>query len=134
MEWINKIINIFWELSNVLLIGILLVLVTFLMSLIFKKKMTLLAAMMVIILGSTFILDRLQYTTFQKLVSEELNEESTVRSITIRKNGLVENNQKTSRVTIVDEETLQQILDDFSEVKLKRDRDARQLLKEYSYY
>lgn len=131
----NIFFNVLMLFANFLLIAVLIGFLTFFMSLFFKKRSTLIASVIIVIFGTLFIVDQMQYTTFQKLVSDQLNEESIVESISITINDVSESGGlpvRVARVKIEDEEIIKRILQDFSDMELKRDVDARYTGRDYS--
>lgn len=74
-----------------------------------------------------FVNDQLKYTTFQEVVSKQLNEDTIVRMIKIDiHDPSKEWRARTAWTTIEDEKIIEQILDDFSKIELiKRDIDYR---------
>ncbi|MGY0694689.1 DUF4181 domain-containing protein [Virgibacillus sp. FSP13] len=73
------------------------------------------------ILAIFFINNQMKYTTFSKVVSDQLNEETTVRSITIYQNHLSGDiPEREASATIKDNETIDRILEDFSDMELKK--------------
>lgn len=131
----NIFFNVLMLFANFLLIAVLIGFLTFFMSLFFKKRSTLIASVIIVIFGTLFIVDQMQYTTFQKLVSDQLNEESIVESISITINDVSESGGlpvRVARVKIEDEEIIKRILQDFSDMELKKDVDARYTGRDYS--
>ncbi|MBD8067405.1 hypothetical protein [Bacillus sp. PS06] len=89
-------------------------------------------AFIIISLG-LFIIIQNNYPTFQKLYSKQINEETIVKSITIKIYDPAEPTNVKARVTINDEEIISSILKDLSEVKLKRDLNDRVRFNERDY-
>ncbi|WP_106497265.1 DUF4181 domain-containing protein [Lentibacillus sp. Marseille-P4043] len=73
------------------------------------------------LLAIYFINDQMKYTTFSEVVSDQLNEETTVRSITIYQNDLTGDiPERKASAAIKDEEMLDRIVEDFSDMELKK--------------
>ncbi|WP_188456902.1 DUF4181 domain-containing protein [Virgibacillus oceani] len=86
----------------------------------------LIAVGMLCIYGVFFINEKMKYTTFQDVVSDQLNEESTVRSITIDINDFSGTLPKReASATIRDQDLINRILADFSDVELKKETGFR---------
>ncbi|MFD2762374.1 DUF4181 domain-containing protein [Lentibacillus juripiscarius] len=100
----------------------------------FLIPLMLMAMSVIGVLAIFFISDLMKYTTFQEVVSDQLHEETEIRRISIRVNelnnaGMAETIKK--RATINDDETIDRILQDFSEMELKKDDG---FLEERKYY
>ncbi|MDT8860294.1 hypothetical protein N0O92_08610 [Alkalihalobacillus sp. MEB130] len=122
----NIFFDVSWHLFHFLLIGILIISVTATLSFFIKNKIALLVAIMTLILVTIFVIDQTKYTTFQELFSEHLSEESKVRSISIAVNDLSGDRPETvARKTIEDDSLINDILEDFEEIKLKKDEDGQ---------
>ncbi len=123
----------FWyESINLVLIIIFLALLTLLLSIFFKKKTTLITAVVVVVVGIISLVAASQYTSFEKLISNHINEETEIRDITIT--VLEPSSDRLNRIastTIEDKEIFEQILDDFRDLRLRRDRTARYYGREY---
>ncbi|MRG86078.1 hypothetical protein [Salinibacillus xinjiangensis] len=119
-------------LIDIILTGALVIIVTFILSLFVKKKLTLFVALLIVIFGIYFIKDQLKYTTFQDLVSDKLDEQSIVESITITTQDLSEGLPKREKsIEIEDEKKIDRILKDFKEVELKKEEDVHSVFREY---
>lgn len=128
----NVFFDISWQLFHFLLIGILVIGFTVILSFFIKNKIFLLAVNLILIFGTMFFIEHLKFTTFEEFVSEHLTEESTVRNISITINDLSGQRPITAvRATIEDESVINDILEDFSEIELKKDENVRFLRKKY---
>ncbi|QOY34981.1 hypothetical protein AWH56_020035 [Anaerobacillus isosaccharinicus] len=108
------------------LMAIFIVLLALFLSLFVKTKSKLIAAVMVVLVAVFFLVNHMQYTTFPKLVSNQLNEKSQIRDMTITINDNSNGYRDIeASVTIEDEEIIEQILTDFESLKLKRDINHR---------
>lgn len=77
-------------------------------------------------IGIIVINEQMKYTTFQEVVSDQLNEETTVRSISIYVNDFSNNVlEREAKTTINDEKIIDRILEDLSNLELKKDNDFR---------
>ncbi|WP_099157542.1 DUF4181 domain-containing protein [Virgibacillus ndiopensis] len=84
------------------------------------------------IFGIFLINEQIKYTTFQKIVADQLNEDSTVRSITIYINDLSGTfPDREASTTIKDKEIINHILADLSNLELRKE-DSFQEYWEYS--
>jgi hypothetical protein len=103
------------------------------LKLFIKNRVALLIVLSCLVLGLFLFVDHLKYTTFTDLYEREINEDSEVERITITVNQLSEQNSPEGRetVTIEDQEIIQRILDDFSQIELKKDETARGQFREY---
>lgn len=118
--------------GDLFLIGIAIILLTFFLSLWFKKRSTLFIAVAIVVAGVIFIVVQTKYTTFQDLVSDQFNEESTVQDISITVNdpsGRIP--ERKAGVTLEDEEIMERILEDFADIELREGKDARPFDRKY---
>ncbi|MBP1970240.1 hypothetical protein J2Z83_002358 [Virgibacillus natechei] len=128
----NTLIDFLLQFGDLFLIGNAIILLTFFLSLLFKKRSTLIVAVAIVVVGTIFIVYQSKYTTFQELVSNQINEENTVRDISITINDLSSDiPERKASVTIGDEEITERILEDFSEVELREDQEARPIDRKY---
>ncbi|GAA0492978.1 hypothetical protein GCM10008986_19250 [Salinibacillus aidingensis] len=111
------------------------ILLTFFLSIMIKNKKILVVVEALIIFGLIFSVYQMQYTSFKALYSEEIFTDSTVVEevrITLYKppkeRGLSEIDRQ---ITIKDSQVIEDILNDFSGVELKKDRDSAGLFKEF---
>jgi hypothetical protein len=122
-------------LIKIFLIGVLIIFLTFFLSLFIKRKVVLGAIVVVLIAGIFFLDNLLKYTNFISLYADDITEESTVEEMTITFNHLENKDdlepEKMEQVKITDEETINDILRDLSTVKLKKDEDAKYTVKTY---
>ena len=117
---------------NLFLIGILIIIGTIIMSLFFKSKKTVAMAMIIVVFGTILLFNQMQYTTFQKLVDDQLNEKTIVQSMSIHVDDLSgEVPISKAYVTIKDEKIIKQILNDLSDIKLKKEQNPASYFKEY---
>lgn len=128
----STFINFLYHYFDYTLMAIFIALLALLLSLFFKTKNKLIAAVIVVVVAIFFLVNHMQYTTFPKLVSAQLNEQSVIRDMTItindNSNGY---RDREASVTIEDEEIIEQILSDFEPLKLKRDINQR--FREHKY-
>ncbi|WP_078379975.1 hypothetical protein [Sutcliffiella halmapala] len=129
--------DVFWSALgisvDIVILGIAVVSLILLLS--FKKRILVSIVIIVVAIGAVYVYDRAKYITFPELVETQLNSESTVRDITITINdndlsgdGLP---VRKAHVTIEDEEIIKRILDDFSDLELKKNVNAQGTFKEY---
>jgi hypothetical protein len=131
-DFMHTFIDILWLYFDFFLIAIAIALLTLLLSLFFKKKNTLIAAVTVVVVGGILLLNQMQYTTFSKLVSEQLNDESEIKNITITINDFSNHFKgRKADVTIEDEAIIEGILNDFETLKLKKEINTR--FREHKY-
>lgn len=118
----SSYINFLYHYFDFALMAIFIGLLALFLSLFFKTKSKLIAAVMVILVAVFFLVNHMQYTTFPKFVSDQLNEKSEIRDMTITINDNSKGyREREASVTIEDEEIIEQILADFEPLKLKRD-------------
>jgi c-di-AMP phosphodiesterase-like protein len=128
----RKLIDISFQYFDIFLICILIGLVALILSMVFKKRITLIVVMGVLIIGTVVVLNQMKYTTLFDLYSDQLNEDSDVKSVSITINDFSGNMPKQiRRVTIEDEKTIERILADFSGIKLKEDEDIQHHGRDY---
>ncbi|RHW39029.1 hypothetical protein D1B31_13785 [Neobacillus notoginsengisoli] len=104
---------------NVILFCTLIGLVAFVASMFIKNRIVLINSIGVLVMAAVILVSMTQYTTFSKLYSDELNENSVVKSVTIRAK-MPENSQT---ITIENKEDIERILGDLSGIKLKKEND-----------
>jgi hypothetical protein len=94
----------------------------FFLSLFIKKKPPLFIVTICLVLGTIYLADQMKYTTFTKLYSKQINEGSVLESVTITVNELIDGIPKGKmQTTIKDEEVIEQIIGDLSELELKKE-------------
>lgn len=86
-------------------------------------------AVAVLIFGTVIFVEQLKYTTLPELYSDQLNEDSEVKSISISVNRNVP--EKTRRLTIEKEETIDRIIEDLSTIELRKDEDIHGYDRDY---
>lgn len=102
-------------------------------AIIFKNKIFLFVLVLTLIIAVIIVINQTRQTTFQELFSEQLNEETTVRSISIAINEVSGYRTETeARTNIEDESLMNDILEDLAEVELKKDEDAPLIGKKYT--
>ncbi|QHS21833.1 hypothetical protein GWK91_02230 [Virgibacillus sp. MSP4-1] len=123
--------NIF---SSILIIAGL-ILLTFFLSIMIKNKKILLVVEALLIFGLIFVVYQMQFTSFKALYSEEIFTNNTVvEEVRIteykpaKDQGLSEIDRQ---MTIKDTQVIEDILNDFSQVELKKDRDSATLFKQF---
>jgi hypothetical protein len=128
----GKLLDLSFQYFDFLLICILIGLVIFILSMVYKKRITLIMVMGVLIIGTVVVINQMKYTTLFDLYSDQLNEDSDVKSVSITINELSGNMPKRlGRVTIEDKKMIEQILADFSGIKLKKDEDIQHHYRDY---
>jgi hypothetical protein len=128
----RTLIDFTFQYFDLFLIGILIVLVTLFISVFIKNRITLVIVMAILIIGILIFLNQTKYTTLLELYSDQLNEDSVVKSISISINEQSGNmSDKIRSVTIEDEEIIERILEDFSNIELKKEDDIQHLYREY---
>lgn len=86
------------------------------------KRTIWIAGLLILIGGVIYLINQQKYTTFDEVFSEQLNENSIVRSVTIR---IGEDTDNYAYMEIEDEEVIDQIVESFSGLELKEDNNAR---------
>ncbi|WP_100011846.1 SdpI family protein [Lentibacillus sediminis] len=128
----TTLIDFLLQYRNFFLAGIAIILLAFLLSFWIKKKSTLIVVLALMVAGTIFIINQSKYTTFQELVSDQLNEESTVQEISITISDLSgDMPERKASVTIEDEEIMDQIIEDFSDIELKEQSNLHVLDRKY---
>jgi hypothetical protein len=128
----RKLIDISFQYFDIFLICILIGLVVLILSMFFKKRITLIIVLGVLMIGTVVVINQMKYTTLFNLYSDQLNEDSDVKSVSITINDLSGNMPKEiRRVTIKDGKMIERILADFSGIKLKKDDDVQHHVREY---
>ncbi|WP_100009825.1 hypothetical protein [Lentibacillus sediminis] len=94
-----------------------------------NKRIIWIAVLVIFIVGITYLINEQKYTTFDELYSDQLNEDSIVRSVTIRIGGITENYAHT---TIEDEEVIDQIVESLRGLELKENRNAPFMEEDYT--
>ncbi len=99
--------------------------VTAILRLFFKKKITAFAIAAFLVIGTAYIIDRSHYTTFIDLYSDHLNKDSVIRSITVSTAYLPDERRfdPEEDIEIEEEKIMNEIIQAFSELELKKDRD-----------
>ncbi|UTR08987.1 hypothetical protein MM300_13715 [Evansella sp. LMS18] len=121
----NTFFDTLWVGFPIFLIAVSIIAVTFLLSFFIKNNIALFAVVIILILGTSLIINQMQYTTFQELYSDQLNEDSDIRSISVAVNDLsVRTPETAARTTIEDESLIGDILNDFQKIELRKDNDA----------
>lgn len=128
----GTLLDLTFQYFYLILFVILIVLVSFILSKFIKKRITLMIVIASLIFGSIFFVYQMKYTTLMELYSEQLNEDSVVKSVSITINEPSENIPERIRsVTIEKEEIIDKILEDFSGIELKKDDDIQHLHRDY---
>jgi hypothetical protein len=128
----EKLLDLSIQYFDLFMICILIGLVTLILSIFLKKKITLLIVMGVLIIGTLVVINQLKYTTLFDLYSDQLNEDSDVKSVSITINDLSGNMPKqVRRVTIEDKKMIEQVIEDFSAIKLKKDDDNQHRVRDF---
>lgn len=122
--------------NNFVLLFALFGLVTTILMLSVKKRTALIASaciLLVLVIGTTFALDQIRYTTFQEVYSKQLNNDTDVREITISiygsSNGYPER-EKSARIK--DEKMLEAIINDLNDLELRKDTGSSRLDWDYT--
>jgi hypothetical protein len=109
---------------SVILIG----LVTLILSLFIKKRRTLIVVMVVLIISSLIVVNQMKYTTLAEHYSEQLNEDTVVESISITIMEAPWDMPRESRSILIEQkDIINQILEDISNIELKKDDDIQLL-------
>ncbi|OEH93840.1 hypothetical protein [Bacillus solimangrovi] len=128
----RNLLNFLWVYFDLFLIIVAIGLGTLLISTVIKNIKTLSIVMTILVIGTFIAVAQTDYTTFPKLYEERLNEGTIVKSITIEINDLSSNMPETiASVEIEDEAIIKSILEDFSSMKLKKDRNIGGMFREY---
>jgi c-di-AMP phosphodiesterase-like protein len=90
----EKLLDLSFQYFDIFLICILISLVTLILSIFLKKKITLLIVMGVLIIGTVVVINQLKYTTLFDLYADQLNEDSDVKSVSITINDFSGNMPK----------------------------------------
>lgn len=124
--------NFFGYSTSILLLGVLLLIITFTLRLFTEKKSIVIGTNIVVVLAIVGLFYMHQFTNFEKLVSHQLNEDTVVRHITIDVNDPNERyRDRVATLTVEDEDTIEQILTDLSKLELKRDPDSRTFVRKF---
>ncbi|OIJ15574.1 hypothetical protein BKP35_00840 [Anaerobacillus arseniciselenatis] len=114
------------------LFSILIFILMILWSIFLIVKIKSLVIVMVVITVIFLFVNHMQYTTFPKLVSDQLNEEAVIKELTLNINEYPDGlRERVASVTIEDEEIVASILKDLQPLKLKRD--VSRTFKEFNY-
>lgn len=128
----ETLLDLSFQYFHLLLIPILIGLVTLILSIFIKKRIPLITVMAVLIIGSVIVLNQTKYTTLLELYSNQLNEDSVVKSVSITIQEPSENVPEPIRgVTIEKKEVIERILEDLSVIELKEDDDIQQVFRDY---
>ncbi|MFA1819316.1 hypothetical protein ACDX78_03755 [Virgibacillus oceani] len=121
----DLLFNILWNLFPFLLLIAAIVGITIFLRIFFHKKLPVYAIVSILVIGSVYLIDRSYYTTFTDVYSNHLNEETVVRSITISTTYLPDDRRfdPEADIEIEDEEMMNELIQEFSELELKKDRD-----------
>lgn len=88
-----------------------------------------------LVLGTFLIFEWDKYSSFEKHVAKNIHEDTIIESMTIRiydiSNEAETFPERKAWVTIEDNETINAVLEDLADIKLKRDDDARRVVREY---
>jgi hypothetical protein len=102
----------------------------------FLKKEKVSLIIVFVILGTYLIFEWDKYSTFEKSFTKKIHADTTIESMTIRIYDTSDGDgyfpERKAWVTIKDKKTINAVLEDFSELKLKRDDDARVFARKYS--
>lgn len=95
-----------------------------------KKRVILVT---ITIIGILLFRELFIYKTFQEVVSDQLNKDTTIRSMTITLYHFPEGYQeRKAKITIEEKEVIDRILGDFSDMELKRNDDYKLKRGDYS--
>lgn len=121
----DLLFDISWELFPFLLMLSAIIGITAILRVIFKRKITAYATAIILVIGTAYIIDRSHYTTFTDIYSDYLNAESVVREVTVSPTYLPDDRRfdPDSEIEIEDEEMMNEIMQEFSQLELKRDRE-----------
>ncbi|GAE25386.1 hypothetical protein JCM9140_1377 [Halalkalibacter wakoensis JCM 9140] len=121
----NVIFDVSWHLFHWFLIAMALIGVAVLLSFFMKNKILIFVTLLILVTATIFAIDQTRYSTFEELFEDQLHDDSTVKAMSIAINdisGQIPNTEV--RATIEDESIIHAILEDFSELELKKDEDA----------
>ncbi|WP_202081594.1 hypothetical protein [Caldalkalibacillus salinus] len=125
------IFDLSWKVFNVLLI----LPVIFFLRLIFKKKTHFYFALTLFLIVTALFIVKANYTTFEDVYADSLNEDTMVESVTIFINDLTNHKPERevrTRTTIEDTDVIARILDDLSGLELKNDPENYSFYKKYA--
>ncbi|WLR51720.1 DUF4181 domain-containing protein [Bacillus tianshenii] len=79
------------------------------------------------IIGMSYINEQMAYTSFSEVVDEKLNEDTTIEWVTIHINDLSGRfPEREAGTTIKDRETIERLIEDFSNMELKKEEQGRE--------
>lgn len=121
----NTVLDFGWQYFDLFLIGILITIITVIISVVFKKKITVFLVVSVVFIGAFYLIDQQRVTSFPTLASHQITEETMIRSITITAYEDPEDVRSGRSIAkIDDEDIIEQLLYDFSNIDLREDRGA----------
>lgn len=102
------------------------ILISFILHLYIRKRKIVLLVMGILIIATYFIIGQMQYTTFQEVYSDQLNEDTIIEGIyfTVREDESDTNKRRMARITLKNEEEIEKVLNDLSHIKLKKEFDT----------
>ncbi|MGD7023195.1 hypothetical protein ACQCVK_11415 [Rossellomorea vietnamensis] len=107
---------------DLFLIAVLIAIVTLVMSKFIKRKRMLFMVMAVLVIGVSFAVQQLKYTTFPELYDKTLKEDSVIEEITIRVYDPSNDSLETSASKVIEEQdTIERLMNDFSKIELKKE-------------
>ncbi|MEC5423498.1 hypothetical protein QGM71_08310 [Virgibacillus sp. C22-A2] len=134
MDFLYDVRDFFY--NDLFLFGVIIVLITVFLRLFFKKRTAFIIAVGLVAIGgigTAFIIDQMKYTTFQEVFSEQINEKSDIRGMSISINDVSNRIPETkATATIRDEEIMERVLADFLKLELKKDVDAQLYHRDYT--
>ncbi len=129
---LGSVIDFTLQYFNVFLIAVLIVLVTLVMSIFIKRKLTLILVMTLLVLGGFITVNLLTYTTFPELYEETLTEDSVIDSIKIRVHDPSSDElYKHASKAIEDPDIIERLMNDFSKIELKKEDHSPQDYYQY---
>ncbi|MGY3714246.1 hypothetical protein ACWE42_01825 [Sutcliffiella cohnii] len=122
------------DLTSLVLGSLLVVLVAFIISRFIQDRMKVIVITFVFIVGLFMLANILAYTSFTKYASKYINEETTINNVTITVYDLDDRGMRLdyTSITIEDEKVIDKLLQDFSQVKLKKDLNTTSWERRYN--
>jgi hypothetical protein len=128
---IVTIFDVSWQVFNLFLFVILITFLVVSLRLVVKKKISFKVATVIVTIGVLLIIEFMKYTTFEKIYIHQLNEESIVENITIVEFTDDHFPERYAHATIRDEEIIDDIIEDLTSMRLKKDTGEHSFLRDY---
>ncbi|MCL7748439.1 hypothetical protein [Halalkalibacter alkaliphilus] len=128
-----NIFEVSWQVFNLFLFVILIIILVVALRLVVKKKISFKVATVIVTIGVLFIIEFMKYTTFEKVYIHQLNEESIVENITIELVEFTDDHfpERYAHVTIRDEKIIDEIIEDLTSMRLKKDTGEYNFPRDY---